>query len=88
MTAKLIKTYGSIVSVKPANGTDFQLEELSRFVQGYIEVIHPPEMPGYIMVINEEGKLKCLPWNPFATRIWRHDDIVGNALLCRSEQVR
>jgi Domain of unknown function (DUF3846) len=86
--AKLIKTDGSVITVEPKNGTDFQLDELNEFVDGYIEVIRPPSMPGVIMVINEEGKLKGLPYNVVATLIWQCDDIVGNVLLCHHSQVK
>jgi uncharacterized linocin/CFP29 family protein len=86
--ALVIKPDGSITTVTPENGTDFQLEELNRFVDGYIEVIRPPGIPGVIMVINEEGKLKDLKFNAVATVIWQVDAIVGNALLCHSDQVK
>lgn len=87
-TAQLIKPNGEVIPVEPKNGTDFKLEELNEFVGGYIEVIHPPLRPKEIMVINEEGKLKGLAYNPVATLIWQHDDIVGNALLCHTDQVK
>lgn len=86
--AKLIKATGEVLAVLPENGTDFKLEELNRFVGGYIEVIYPPHQDGKIMIINEEGKLKGLPYNAAATAIWTHDNIVGNALLCESDQVK
>lgn len=86
--AQLIKASGEVIPVEPENGTDFKLEELNRFVEGYIEVIHPPHQDGKIMIINEEGKLKGLPYNAAATAIWTHDDIVGNALLCDDDQVK
>ena len=89
MTAKLFKPDGTMTPVEPQNGKDFQLDELNRFVDGYIEIVRPLDMPGYIMVINEEGKLKGLPFNPMASKFWHaNDPIVGNALLCRTEQVK
>ena len=69
MTAKLFKPDGTMTPVEPQNGKDFQLEELNRFVGGYIEIIRPLDIPGHIMVINEEGKLKGLPFNPMASQI-------------------
>lgn len=33
--AQLINTDGSIKKVEPKNGTDFELEELQKFVDGY-----------------------------------------------------
>jgi hypothetical protein len=88
MKAQLIKPDGEVVEVEPKNGTDFQLDELNGFVEGYIEIIRPHTRPDDIMVINEEGKLKGLEWNAVATLIWQVDDIVGNALLCHHSQVK
>lgn len=90
MIAKLIKTNGEVVPVTPKNGTDFQIDELNEMVGGYIEIVHPPSMQGAIMVINEEGKLKGLPFNLLAT-MTAHlagDHIVGNVLLCHPSQVK
>ena len=35
--ATLIKADGTIEEIKPKNGTDFQLEELQKYVDGNIE---------------------------------------------------
>lgn len=94
MSAKLITVDGRITEVAPANGTDFQLEELSKFVGGYIEVLHPTSpKEGAVMVINEEGKLLGLPKNPVATQLWHDrallgDYIVGDVLLCHADQLK
>ena len=87
---KLIKADGTTVEVSPKNGTDYTLAELQEFVGGYIEVI-PAYKKGYILVINEEGKLEGLPRNGRATdladiTLW--DCIVGDALYCKSSEVR
>jgi hypothetical protein len=80
------------IEVSPENGTDFSLEELQGFVEGHIEVVCLKD--GMIMVVNEEGKLNGLPFNTRATLAYnrgtgRYDDIiVGNALVCKSEEVR
>ena len=65
--AKLYKADGTIIEVVPANGTDFQLDELQAMVDGYIEIV--PAGNGKIMVIDEEGKLKGKPVNDAATII-------------------
>jgi hypothetical protein len=52
---------GTSREVSPANGTDFQLDELRSIVGGHIEII--PTRDGRIMVLNEEGKLEGLPAN-------------------------
>ena len=87
---KLLKADGTTVDVSPANGTDYKLDELQKFVGGYIEVVNCKE-EGMILVINEEGKFLDLPWNSLASRladIHFCDYIVGDALLCRDEEVR
>lgn len=90
--AKLYKTSGEIVEVSPKNGKDFSLEELQEFVDGYIEIVWLDKERS--MVINEEGKLKHLPYNKKATEEYnssykgRNDYIVGNALICKSNQLK
>lgn len=78
------------IDVEPKNGADFSLEELQEFVGGYIEIIDL--FDGTLMVINEEGKLKDLPFNIPATLIYSkkygmQDYIVGNALVCDKSQI-
>jgi len=59
--ATILYPDGRHSEVKPANGTDFKLDELSKIVGGHIEII--PTRDGRIMVLNEEGKLLDLPRN-------------------------
>ena len=80
------------VKVEPRNGSDFSLEELHEFIGGWIEIVRLDNEK--IMVVDEEGKLKGLPFNVAATleyndRTGRHDDIIlGNALVCGIGEVR
>lgn len=83
--AKWIKADGSMEDVEPNNGSDFSLEELNKFVDGFIEVVWLPN--GKLMVVNEEGQLKRLIPNPVASIIARQM-IVGNVLLCDEGQVK
>ena len=88
--AKLYKADGTILEVVPANGTDFQLDELQAMVDGYIEIVSAGN--GKIMVIDDEGKLKGRQVNDAATMIFMqagyYDTIVGDALVCDSEMVQ
>lgn len=75
--------------VYPKNGSDFSLEELRHFVGGPIELV---TLGDCYMVVNEEGKLRGLPFNPSASRLYSlfYDDIdciVGDALLCKIELI-
>lgn len=87
--SKLIKADGTTVEVRPNNGTDYTLEELQGFVGGYIEIV-PTYKDDEILVVNEEGKLEGLPFNKEATLLARisWDYIAGDALLCKSREVR
>lgn len=91
MKAMVITTGGAIKEVAPANNHDFSLEELQKFVGGYIEIISLSE--SQIMVLNEEGKLNNLPYNEEATKLFQkayktNDFIVGDVLVCDSEMVQ
>lgn len=93
--ALLIKVEGSVRTyeqVKP-KGETFSLEELQKFVGGYIEIVCVAD--GELsMVLNEEGKLLRLPINHIATNLYRllspapvYDFIVGNVLICGSDEI-
>lgn len=90
--AKLYKVNGEIVEVEPENGSDFSLEELKQVTDGLLEVVwlNNEEM----MIIDEEGKLKDLPYNRKATEVFlknhptRNDFISGNALVCKHNQLK
>ena len=74
--------------VKPestAKKPKFKLEELQRYVGGYIELVRLPKHRN--MVVNEEGKLRGLGINYKATEIVqkeaaRPEIIVGDVLIC------
>jgi hypothetical protein len=90
MKARIYKADGTIIETAPANGTDFQLEELQKIVGGYIEIVSL--LDNEIMVINEEGKLTDLPVNENATELYNevdgfYDYIVGDVLVCDSSMV-
>lgn len=89
--ARIVRADYSIQVVEPKNGTDFKLEELQAIAGGYIEIVRLKN--GDIMVVNEEGHLKGLPLNFYATLRYQHDratndTIVGDVLICKSEQVK
>ena len=82
----------AVEQVEPQNGTDFSLKELRGFIGGHIEIV--PLTKNRLMIVDEEGKLKGLPLNPMATKIYDEesfcvaDIIVGNALICKRSEVR
>lgn len=80
-----IKADGTRTSVTPKEGNEFSLDELQKFVDGYIEIMFVPERDRAI-VINEEGLLRSLPENFIASRMCKQT-IVGDVLLCSRNQI-
>lgn len=69
-----------------------ELKDLQDIVEGYIETVGTMLAPGWaqekgvtpVLIINEEGKIRGLPYNDAATimaQIAATDEIVGNAVL-------
>ena len=89
MQSVIITTDGLQKKVDPANGTDFSIDELNEFVDGYIEILHIGDK---LLVCNEEGKLQNLQYNATATRLINaagiKDYIVGNALFCDKDKIK
>jgi hypothetical protein len=75
--ATLYKTDGEIADVTPKNGEAFSLDEMQKFVGGYIEFVGTPM--GQTFIVNEEGLLRGLPIN-MAVSALTGRPIVGNAL--------
>lgn len=84
--ADWIKTNGERIEVQPKNGTDFSLEELQGFVGGYIEIVRMDDE--HLMVVNEEGKVYGLPINMTASMLIMRDTIVGDVLVCKSNEIK
>lgn len=64
------------------------LHWLQSQVGGCIELaplVYPLKKTGYVMVVNEEGKLRGLTPNFKATRLCSADIIVGSAVLLRTK---
>lgn len=87
--AEIIRTNGEREPVEPKNGNDFNLQEITDIVNGYIEIAETTD--GRLMVLNEEGKLLGLPFNPVATELYKYntnDFIVGDVLVCDRNQIK
>jgi hypothetical protein len=77
----LIKTTGEESFIDSAF-EEFSLEELQGVVGGLIELCETNT--GKVMVINEEGKLIPLPFNPKATMLYKYNDqdvIMGDVIM-------
>lgn len=90
MKAQIIKPDGTSIEVDPRNKSDFQADELHEIVQGYFEILRLSKTQ--LMVVNEEGKLLNLEYNHGATLACNlagiKDIIVGNVLICETQQIR
>ena len=80
MEFTLVRADGSqeIIWIEPGRKA---LSAMQNFVGGLVEIVKCPV--GRLMILNEEGKIECLPLNPMATAIYGSlvDYIVGDVLL-------
>ena len=81
--AEWIKASGEVVEVGPKNNKKFTLEELQTFVDGYIEAVY---LGREVMYVNEEGRLRSLPYNERASKR-ANRLIVGDVIVGRKGQM-
>lgn len=81
-----------VSQIQPNNGNDFELSEVQKYVDGYIEVLSLSEEQ--IMIINEEGKF-TKGVNQVATAIahlhraiQECDYIAGDVVICPSAMLQ
>jgi hypothetical protein len=91
LKAYTISTEGVVSVLMPKNRRTFQLAEVQRVVEGYIEVVDLND--DYIMILNEDGK-RDKEWNIIATQlahscgsIYPQDFICGNVVVCPSRML-
>ena len=58
--AVLIHPDGRVETVFPGAGDHFELDELRRFVDGYIDILHLGALPGLILFHNDDGSTVVL----------------------------
>ena len=90
---KDINTKASEFKIIEDSKDEPSLKEAQEFVGGYVEGITFPN--GDYLIVNEEGKLMNLPYNPEASALWkatfdndnyitgRKDFVVGPAILIK-----
>ena len=98
MTKEEINTKASEFKIITDQKDEPNLKEAQKFVGGYVEGITFPN--GDYLIINEEGKLRNLPLNEEATKLWkdtfdndnyitgRNDFVVGNAILIKKDALK
>ena len=97
MTKKEIKNTAKLQIIEDSKHEP-NLKAAQEFVGGYVEGITFPN--GDYLIINEEGKLKGLPYNPEASALWkatfdndnyitgRKDFVVGPAILIKKDALK
>ena len=93
---KDINTKASEFKIIEDSKDEPDLKAAQEFVGGYVEGIQFPN--GDYLIINEEGKLMDLPFNPEATALWRatfdnyvtgrKDFVVGPAILIKKDALK
>ena len=98
MTKEEINTKASEFKIIEDSKHEPNLKAAQKFVGGYVEGITFPN--GDYLIINEEGKLRNLPLNEEATKLWRatftkdkyafgYDDfVVGPAILIKKDALK
>mgnify|MGYP003124127024 CR=1 FL=1 len=97
MTKKEIKNTAKLQIIEDSKHEP-NLKAAQEFVGGYVEGIPFPN--GDYLIVNEEGKLRNLPLNEEATKLWRstftkdkylfgYDDfVVGPAILIKKDALK
>ena len=95
---KDINTKASEFKIIEDSKDEPSLKEAQEFVGGYVEGITFPN--GDYLIVNEEGKLMNLPYNPEASALWkatfdndnyitgRKDFVVGPAILIKKDALK
>ena len=98
MTKKEINTKASEFKIIENKKDEPNYKKVSEFVGGMVECITFPN--GDLLLINEEGKLMNLPYNPEASALWkatfdndnyitgRKDFVVGPAILIKKDALK
>jgi hypothetical protein len=83
----------SIEHLEPENGKTYELDEMQKAVEGYIEIAGTISIDNknYTIVVNEEGLIKDLPinhgfWWAHGNKEGKHK-YVGNVLLIPEEML-
>lgn len=89
--ALYVKADGMVLSIQPEEDDKFTLAQMQELVGGFIEYVQLPNK--MVMVVNEEGILRNLPVNVFATSLLLKtfgekltQMIYGDVLICSRKE--
>jgi len=91
MKSTLIPVEGESRAISPQKGKKFTLEELQKYVDGYLENVGTTS-EGDVLIVNEEAQRRDLPINEQATVLFQairgiRGEIRGNAVLISHDQI-
>lgn len=84
---RVYKAQGSVIEF---TNHKFTLREMQKIVKGLIEIVRLS--PTLVMIVNEEGKIRGLPYNDPATALYRYylktkDIIVGDVIVTEAKNI-
>jgi len=79
-----IDSNGKEKYVEPSNGKRFSLEEMQKYVGGFVAIVRLPK--GKKMVVDEDGLMKQSLINGKASKL-TGQVIVGNVLICEKTEM-
>ncbi|MBQ7950285.1 MAG: DUF3846 domain-containing protein [Clostridia bacterium] len=85
MKAIIITADGKISQCDVEKNGEPLYDLVRKTVDGFMEHIYFPGLPGYIGTVDEEGKLKEKPVNVLATRLYQNplDFLVGDVIILK-----
>ena len=85
MKAIIITADGKISQCDVEKNGEPLYELVRKTVDGFMEHIYFPGLPGFVGTVDEEGKLKHKPVNLLATRLYKNplDFLVGDVIILK-----
>ena len=85
MKAIVITAGGMVSQIEVQQNGEPLYELVRKTVDGFMEHIYFPGLPGFIGTVDEEGKLKNKPVNLLATRLYKNplDCLVGDVIILK-----
>lgn len=85
----LITPDGSVANIPAPDDPEmgYTLKQLQTYVEGLVEVVRFPNEDGRIIIVNEEGLLKNMPYNAAASNLVGQD-LVGPVLIIQEDQLK
>lgn len=88
MKAIIIKENKTVLAVEVRENGESLYEAVRKTIGGYMENVYPEGLPkDFVMIVDEEGKLKGKPVNPLASSLYNGtalgDHIIGDVIILK-----